>query len=41
MEYSFEIRLYDPGDQDPLQAALREAGITVVAMTMEEGAEEW
>ena len=41
VEYSFEVRLYDPGDQDPFQAALKEAGITVVALTMEEKAEEW
>lgn len=41
VEYSFEVRLYDPADQDPFQAALKEAGVTVVALTMEEGAEEW
>jgi uncharacterized membrane protein YhiD involved in acid resistance len=41
VEYSFEIRLLVPGEQDSFQAFLKESGLTVVALTMEEGAEEW
>lgn len=40
-EYSFEIRLYDPDDQETIQAALKALGATSVALTIEQQAEEW
>ncbi len=41
MEYSFEIRLYDPDDREPIQGALKGLGASSVSLTIEQQAEEW
>lgn len=40
-EFSFEIRLYDPDDQEAIQSTLKSLGATSVALTIEQQAEEW
>lgn len=41
IEYSFDVRLYDPESRSALEAAVRDLGASVVALTIEESAEEW
>lgn len=41
VEYSFEVRLYNPDEREAFEAAFRALGATQVALHIEEKAEEW
>lgn len=41
IEYSFEVRLYNPQEREAFEAAFKAIGVTQVALHIEEKAEEW